>query len=221
MKIEKDSIAIGYVHPNVVTERFAFSLADACRVSGNRIAGIISASSPRQEVARNAVIEKFLEGPCEWLMWIDTDMVFKPDAPLKLRDTAKRNKADAVAGLCFIYKRGSNSVVPSAYLWDENEGAFAEIVNYESGSCIPIDGCGSAFVLVHRRCFEDKGAHWHHNWMQHPASGSDMGHDLAFFWDVTQIQKLTLLWDTSVQAGHIKHFTLDEDSFRQYQEMNG
>lgn len=220
MKVVPDSIAIAYVHPNTVTERFGYSLAQACLNRGNPIAALISTSNPRQALARNTAIERFLEGPCEWLMWIDTDMVFDYDAPVRLLRTAKREKADAVTGLGFIFKRQDNIVVPNGYMWDEEENAFAEIKDYKSGVTYEVDGTGAGFVLINRSVFERWGdSHWHHTWAKHPVTGSDMGHDLAFFYRMTQELGLKLVWDTSVTTGHVKHFELNEDSFRQFQGM--
>lgn len=219
LKSLKDTVAIGYVHPNIVTEGFCRSLAQLCLNPANKIVGIISASNPRQHVARNAVIEEFLVGPAEWLMWIDTDMTFELDAVDELRKAARSNKAKAVTGLAFIFKRQLGVVIPNGYMWDADEKAFREIVEYEKGRVHEVDGTGTGFVLVHRDVFEAfPDRHWHRNWMEHPASGSEMGHDLAFFYEMTQNLGMSLVWHTGVKTGHIKHFTLDEDSFERYRE---
>lgn len=216
----KDTVVIGYVHPNTVHEGFARSIAESCLIPDNKIVGIISASNPRQEVARNSVIAEFLRGPAEWLMWVDTDMTFERDSIARLRATAKKHKADAVTGLGFILKRQANEVIPNGYKWDEDEGHFREVVQYTKGAVIPVDGTGSGFVLVNRRVFEsfelNYGPTWHKSWTKHPANDSSMGHDLAFFYEVTQNLGFKLVWDTSVKTGHIKFFELDEDSFDRY-----
>ena len=220
MDILEDSVMIGYVHPNVVTEGFTRSLAGACLWRDNKIVGIVSAANPRHHVARNEVIKKFLESPAEWLMWIDTDMTFEHECIDRLRETAAAEGADIVAGLAFIFKRLENIVQPNMYLWDTDINKFAEIRDYESGEVLNVDAVGSAFVLINRRVFEawdDEG--WHQNWMEHPASGEAMGHDLAFFYQACIEQDFKLVYDTDIQSGHIKHFELNEETFRDWQEM--
>jgi len=179
-----------------------------------------SASNPRQTVARNAAIESFLRGPAEWLMWIDTDMTFHHDAIEKLLATANEWDADAVSGLGFIYKRMQEEIVPNGYAYDEEGKRFTEIEDYNPGEVYEIDGTGSGFVLINRRVFNDfPDKFWHRNWIEHPATGGEMGHDLAFFYEMTQVLGMKLLWDTGVKTGHIKHMELTEESYETYREL--
>lgn len=219
----KGTVAVGYVHVNMVHEGFANSLAKMCLNPANKIVGIISTSNPRQEVARNHAIAEFLAGPAEWLMWIDTDMTFDIDSVQRLLATAKREKADAVTGLGFILKRAENAVIPNGYMWDQELAQFREIEQYPSGKAIPVDGTGAGFVLVHRKVFEafraQYGDTWHQTWLHHPSNDGPMGHDLAFFFEVTQNLGFKLVWDTAVKTGHIKHFELNEQSYEDFRRM--
>ena len=215
--MEPDTVNISYVHPNIVMEGFARSLAQICLWPGNKILGLTSVSNPRHEVARNEAIRNFLESPSEWNMWIDTDMTFEHDSIEQLRATALKHDADMVAGLAFIYKRGHNVIQPNAYSWNGAEG-FKEMEDYESGNVYEIDGTGSAFMLTHRRVYEAwDNEYWHQTWREHPETGEPMGHDLAFCYRATQVDGFKLLYDTGVETGHIKHFELREDNFRAYQ----
>ena len=180
---------------------------------------ITSVSNPRQEVARNEAIKNFLRTPAEWNMWIDTDMTFDYDAIEKLRDTANKNDADMVGGLAFIYKRGLNEIIPNAYVWEEKRNLYEDMGDYESGKTYEIGATGSAFLLINRRVYEKWGHEfWHQTWREHPQSGIQMGHDLAFCYTAVQEHGFKLLYDTSVQTGHTKHFAITEETFRNYQE---
>jgi len=215
--VEKGTVNIGYVHPNIVTEGFARSLANLCLWQPNRIIGLTSASNPRQEVARNEVIKNFLRSPAEWFMWIDTDMTFHHDSIEKLRATADKNDADMVGGLAFVYKRGINTITPNAYMWDTDESHFTEMSDYESGRVYAIDGTGAAFILVNRRVFEAWDSEfWYQTWREHPKTGDPMGHDLAFCLQSKQEYGFKLLYDTGVKTGHTKHFELTEQSYEDY-----
>lgn len=231
MKVLKDTVAVAYVHPNTVMEGFARSLANACLNPANKILAVISTSNPRQENARNAAIERFLEGTtvdgkphgAEWLMWLDTDQTFEHDAIARLRKTAHDTKAKLVGGLTFVYKRQDNILLPNGWTWDSEIGHWRDIDDYVSGKKYEIQGTGAAFLLIHRDVFnwwneytEDKNL-WHRSGV-HPDTGNYMGHDLAFCYDTVVKGPFKLFWDTSVQSGHIKHFELDENMFRNYQK---
>lgn len=213
---KQDSIVVGYVHPNIVTEGFTRSLAENCLDRDNPIVGIISASNPRQTVARNAVIDLFLKRDANWLMWIDTDMTFRHNAIGQLLATAKKHKADAVTGLGFIFKRNANVLVPNGYMFDPETNYFKEIEDYTKNKVHQIDGTGAGFVLIHRRVFETIGKDWHQNHIEHPVTGNPMGHDLAFFYEATQRHGFKLVWDTRIKTGHVKHFELDENMYDDY-----
>jgi len=224
MNIVPDTVAIGYVHLNTVFEQFAGCLAQACLAQAdNNIIATISASSARQEHARNTVIQRFLDGVpvdgrhagAEWLMWIDTDMTFHPLAIKQLRATAKNTGADMVSGLGFVYKRHDNQLVPNAWTFDPDTQEWMDTEDYPRGTIQEIDGTGSGFVLIHRRVFESKDGMWHQSGI-HPKTGYYMGHDLAFCYDMIVDGPFKLVWDTNVKTGHIKHFELTEEQFDKY-----
>lgn len=223
MEIIPDSVMIGYVHMHTVFEGFARSLAEVCLNRESNIYGIISTQNPRQESARNATIQKFIEGfhegnnhyGAEWFMWLDTDQTFEHDAIVRLRNTAHKHDADAVGGLTFVYKRHSQEVTPNGWIW--NDG-YEQIEDYTPNKVYQIDGTGSAFVLINRRVLETQKKNWHLTHVKHPATGEYMGHDLAFFHKMSVEDGFKLVWDTSVQSGHIKHFELTEAQYRAYRE---
>ena len=219
-----NNIVIGYVHPGVMQEATARSLMEICLHRGNPIVGIISSSSPRQHVARNSTIERFLEGKGDWLLWVDTDMTFDRDAPSRLLHTALKNKADMVAGLCFVYKRHASEIGTNAYMW--NGETHVEVDGYKPGTVIEVDATGSAFILIHRRVFEAMAAeqdedwyHWHQNYVKHPETGEPMGHDLAFAREAGKLG-FKLLYDTNVGTGHIKYFELTEQNYFDYKGIS-
>ncbi len=215
-----DSIVVAYVHNWVVDEEWARSLALAAGDPANKIIGVSSSANPRHESARNASIQAFLdETEGEWLMWIDTDQVFEPDAPARLRQTAKEEDVKMVGGITYVYKRDTGQMLTNGWSWNEDEQAFQDIHIRERGKRYRIDGTGSAFVLLHRKVFNygrpiksgtlDFGPKtWHKSWDEHYQTKKYMGHDLAFFYDTVVEGPFELVWDTSVESQHKKHFLL-------------
>jgi len=214
----KQTVVVCYPHMSTVTEGFARKLAELCIYEPNNIAGIITASHPRQEHSRNIIIDKFLKGGREWLLWIDTDMTVPRDAAQRLVETALKHKADMVGALAFQLKRHEGIVVPNGYVFNNEIRHWQEIIDYRTDMVQEIDGVGGGFVLINRRVFEAwDNKFWHESWKEHPATGSAMGHDLAFAYRATQIDGFKLIWDTTVKVGHIKDFTVDAAAFRNYQ----
>ncbi len=214
-----DGVCIAYVHPGIVTEPFARSLAELCLWKKNRIAGVISVQNPRQEVARNEGIRSFLKLQAEWLMWVDTDMSCDRDAIEKLLATANKHKADIVSGLGFIYKRTAQEIIPNGYMWSEELNYYVEIDDYKPGKVYEIDATGSGFILINRRVFEAwDNEFWHETWREHPRTGTPMGHDVAFCETSKRELGFKIVWDTNVRTGHVKPFQLTETNYLAYRE---
>lgn len=139
-------------------------------------------------------------------------MTFERDSIARLRATAKKHKADMVGGLGFVYNRGAANLQPNAWAWNDETKEFEDTYDYTPGEVKQVDGTGSGFVLIHRRVFEAIGEHWHQNYMVHPESGQEMGHDLAFALAAKR-KGFKLVWDTNVKTGHIKFVEMDEKSW--------
>lgn len=218
------TVAVGYPHLGPVEEAFCRSLAETCLDPDTPIAGIITARSARQTVARNTVIQKFLdETPAKWLMWVDTDMQWGRGAINTLLRIAERNNVKQVAGAAFIFKEQSHLVESNAFVFNEEENTFAHIGNYKPGKTLEVHATGSAFVLIHREVFEwwreQWGDSWHFNWDEyehpHPRTGKSMGHDLAFFYRTTVEGPYRLLYSTQAetQTAHIKKYPITQDAY--------
>lgn len=149
----------------------------------------VNISTPRNEVVR-----EFLAHPerGDWLLSIDVDMQFPPDAVERLLEHADPEKAPIVGGLCFGTHR-DGKLWPTLY----------ELTELEEGPCFvrytqfPLDppllrvgGTGAAFLMVHRRVFEAvrdwRGANGkpfseHYPWFQETElSAGPLGEDLTF-----------------------------------------
>jgi len=121
--------------------------------------------------ARNDVALQFLLGHgesrtrAEWLFWVDTDMGFYPDTVDRLVESADPETRPVMGGLCFVSKEvamdGMNGFriqpVPTLYRWvsltDEIHG-FQPWYDYPRDQVVPIDGTGSACILIHRSALQ-------------------------------------------------------------------
>lgn len=217
--MEPDTIALCYVHNYTVDEEWAQSIALAFANPDNQLTQIVSGANPRHESARNSIIKNFLETDCEWLFWADTDQVFEHDAPARLRQAAHDAGTKAAGGITYIYKRDTQEITTNGFSWNGKEKMFQDIHVKNNDKILKIAGTGSAFVLVHREMYEwhqTKYKHpWHTTWDRHYQTKHYMGHDLGFFYDTCINGPYELVWDTTIEALHKKHFLLGWDMYRQ------
>lgn len=192
--------------------------------------------------ARNRVAAQILdpESGCDWLLWIDTDMGFEPDALDRLLAVADPVKRPVVGGLCFVQRQyahdGMNGFwtrpTPTLWDWQENsEGGsgFLYVPIYPVNAVMRVAATGSAFILIHRSVFERIAEHeverdgeavklgpvWYN---QTPApDGQLLGEDMSFCVRCALVD-VPVYVHTGVRTSHYKAQWLQEvDHWRRYE----
>lgn len=167
---------------------------------------------------RNEVILEFLTAREEpWILLIDVDMQFPPDALERLLEHADRERAPIVGGLCFGTDH-EGRLWPTLYdLTELDEGpCFARLTDFSVAKpLLRVDATGAAFLLIHRsvlervreqRFPEDPGHHY--PWFQETQlSGGPLGEDLTFMLRAG-ICGFPVHVLTSLHIGHLKHHML-------------
>lgn len=98
---------------------------------------------------RNELIQR-MRG--DWILFIDDDMTFSPDAIEKLVKTRDEHDLDVVSGLCF---RRSYPFQPTMYFREQpTSGLYQSLEIWEDGEVVEVDATGMAFCLVTRRAIE-------------------------------------------------------------------
>jgi hypothetical protein len=133
---------------------------------------------PSMDLARNKIVERFLQSDGEWLLMVDSDMGFPADLPMRLLATADAEKRPIVGGLCF----GMNleqGVFPTAY-WI-HEGRFW-ILGKLPDEPFQVDGTGAAVLMIHRSVFAKTIIDgWPGRWFDRLFYGGEpVGEDLSF-----------------------------------------
>lgn len=180
--------------------------------------------------ARNTGAASFLSSDSDWLLWIDTDMGFEPDALEKLMYVADPVTAPIVGGLCFIETdyshdfRGGlrSSLSPTLYDWAWIEpasgmpGAYKMIprTEWEPETVTRVGATGTGFLLTHRSVYEkisawseaqSDGAAPPHIWFERipGPDGEFCGEDVSFCLRAHQVG-LKILVHTGVTTTHQK-----------------
>jgi hypothetical protein len=229
------SLALGWVYPGLVEGQFMQSVTDlliaddARRLKGEksrilRNGGTIGVlSGPRIASARNNVVSAFLKTQAEWLLMVDTDMVFKPEAVDMLFEAADPDSCPIVGGLCFAGGR-SGIMHPTLYNLvdpETNDGNPIGIIrDYPDYGLCKVDATGAAFLLMHRQTMKDIGERFQgpYPWFAEGTvyKGAAFGEDWAFCLRAKSLE-IPVHVHTGVKIGHVKPQILDEDAYRAYQ----
>lgn len=178
--------------------------------------------------ARNDVVKRFLSEPdgAEWLLWVDSDMGFAPDALEQLIAVADPAERPVVGGLCFARKTARpddmggwhSAIHPTIYGWSDEKQDFRGWADYPPNALIRCHGTGSAFILIHRRVLIDVmerfGPHWYSE--IDLDDGGRIKEDLAFCRRLLELD-IPLFVHTGVRTSHLKHIWVQDHDFRAQQ----
>lgn len=205
-------------------------------------------TGPRVAEGRSQIVEAFLKEPIyanvDWLLMIDSDMTFEPDALCQLLGHAydgdrkakpRKPKCYIIGGLCFA--GGRTRMYPTIYAaatrkaFDGKDQVVPEPVkDYPRNALIKVLATGAAFVLVHKQVLQHMAkpfpdgfstdAHGQpnpHPWFVEGLSkGVQFGEDIAFCMRANSLGYPTYV-HTGVRTGHIKTLELNEDLWDEYQ----
>lgn len=160
--------------------------------------------------SRNELANLFLrhDAKPDYLLFVDSDMVFRPDAlELLLLD-----HKDIVTANAFSRQY---PVKPVVGMFDPVKiGKVNILVDFQKDILEPVDSCGMAFTLISRRAMEQvTAAHPKpFNFIFFPETDGELPEDSAFCWRAKEVG-LQVWHDSRVQIGHIGDVVFDERDF--------
>jgi hypothetical protein len=195
-------------------------------------------SGPRIAEARSQLVDTYFEEEAfkgaEWLLMIDSDMVFKPTLVDQLMEVADPQHVPILGGLCFAGGR-DHDPYPTIYrevhtIGDDGKPfvAIQPYREYPRDSLVKVGGTGAACLLVHRQVFiamahpHPKGFGTKPDGSKNPypwfveglvaPNGEPIGEDIAFCRRATGLG-IPIHVHTGIKLGHMKQYTLDEAWF--------
>lgn len=233
---EGTAVAVAYCHSSRVSHSWHRSMMQLVgydkSVGANllrRLPFAVSCSGPGSLVeGRNLAVKHFLdESDEDYLLFVDTDMGFTPDAVETLVFAADPVTRPVVGGLCFALKhtgpdgKGGFNVtpLPTLFQWGETpeQGhGFVSRFKYPENTLTQVAGTGAAFLLVHRSVYErlrkEQGDTWF-NEVQY-LDGTKISEDLSFCYRVGQLD-VPVYVHTGVSVTHHKELWLSDKDYRQ------
>ena len=220
-------VVLAYIHPGETSAYFTESIlatvltdfgAAAAGVRARRVVNILQEwSSANVSGSRNTVTARFLDGPGEWLLWVDADMRWEPGAIDALLDVADPESRPIVGGLCFGMAPGG--MFPTIYQWAEIDGGLTTVrmPDYEPDALVQVAATGAAFLLIHRSALEkirDRAFSAAFPWFQETElRGNPVGEDLTFCIRAG-LCGLPVYVHTGVKIGHHKSHLLTAELFQ-------
>ena len=172
---------------------------------------------------RNFATKKFLdETDYDWLMWIDTDMGWQPDAVDRLLDVADPEERPIIGGLCFsaraVAADGDGGarigIRPTIFMPARNEEGvfgFKNCPRYPVDSLMRVGATGAAFLMIHRAALEKIRAEYGDEWwsMTRYDNGQLLSEDLSFCARAGQL-RIPVYVHTGVKTTHHKQMWVGE-----------
>lgn len=220
-------VALGYVHPDQVDAAWHTSMMQLQRhdlMGPRRLFGEIHiGSGPRIAHSRNMVVSHFLGTSAEWLLMIDTDMVFGEDLLDRLLEVADPEGCPIVGGLCFSGGKTAR-VNPTLYVAsvdDDGLPVVGIVTDYPRDTLVQVDATGAACLLVHRSVYEKLHETWGEKtvnpWFAETEHAMrEFGEDITFCMRARQAG-FPIRVHTGIQVGHRKTHILSEDTFTEQQ----
>ena len=153
--------------------------------------------------ARNRIVQNALEKNCEYLFFVDVDMVFLPDTLIRLL----KHDLDIVNALAF---RRITPHYPCIFNWNETEKSYTT-VSYSTG-LLEVDATGMPAILIKTNVFRKMKETW-------PKQPWYYYRDNLFSSDLTfceNARKLgfKIMIDTDLKIGHIgEEIVIDEQFY--------
>ena len=210
------SVVVGWLDPGTVRGGFAVSLANMVAYSTvKRVLGGIQRweSGPHVERGRNGLVKDFMASEGEWLLQVDSDMLFRHDALELLLSSAAEHDALVVSGLCFGYTQDSGPF-PTIGWW-QPDGKVKWPASVLPDGPVWCDVTGCAMLMVHRTVFETVGADPFDR--VEDSTGVLLGEDISFCRRLTD-NDIGVLVDPAVETGHVKQFTWEIESWNRYRK---
>lgn len=154
-------------------------------------------------------VDRFLTTDAQWLLMIDSDMVFTPADILTLLEAADATHRPIVGGLCVGTGQAHSQGIAAEAGWFV-DGTIRRVSPATTGGLAQVDFVGAGALLVHRRVYEHL-ATLHPRpqpWFQEVVfDGRVDGEDWTFCRRATSAG-FPIYVHADVRMGHVKSFVI-------------
>ena len=163
--------------------------------------------------ARNSLARQAVKSEADWVLWLDSDMVFDPDLLDKMLTVCIENDIDFLTALCF---RRKPPYTPCLFerldVRKDGKGAsYTALLSVPDGR-FRVEGCGLAGVLMSTDVLISVAAKFN-GAMFDPMYG--FGEDVTFCWRARQCG-YEIWCDSDIEMGHVGQCVVTRGYFEAY-----
>lgn len=150
--------------------------------------------------ARNNLARQAIKSEADWVLWLDSDMVFAPDTLQRMLKVCTENDIDFLTAVCF---RRKPPYTPCLFdrldlLPDDKGASYTALLSVPEGR-FKVGGCGFAGVLMSLDVLLSVQSKFNGR-MFDPLTG--MGEDVSFCWRARECG-YDIWCDSSIEFGHV------------------
>lgn len=165
--------------------------------------------------ARNNLAEKAIRGEFDYMMWIDSDMVFGPDLVSRMLEEAEEKQLDYLTALAFTRGFPVKPILYETVDWEPKEGGGVitgahTYYDYPRDQLFKIEASGLGACLMKTSLLVDVAKEFRCAPFN-PLQG--LGEDMSLCW---RLKKMGVdMWcDSRIKVGHIGWLVFDEKLYR-------
>lgn len=167
--------------------------------------------------ARNNLARQAIKAEADYVLWLDSDMVFRPDLLQRMLAVCQENDIDFLTALCF---RRKPPYTPTLFdklerLPDDKGASYTALMSVPDGR-FQVGGCGFAGVLMSTDVLMSVMIKFEGR-MFDPLPG--FGEDVSFCWRARQCG-YEIWCDSSIEMGHVGNCVVTRGYFEAYNGGN-
>lgn len=148
--------------------------------------------------ARNNLARQAIKEEADWVLWLDSDMVFAPDTLQRMLKVCTENDIDFLTALCFRRKPPYTPCLFDRLEKVEKGASYTALLSVPEGR-FKVGGCGFAGVLMSLDVLISVGARFNGRLFD-PIDG--FGEDVSFCWRARQCG-YDIWCDSDIEFGHV------------------
>lgn len=161
--------------------------------------------------ARNNLARQVLKSDADWVLWLDSDMVFAPDTLQRMLKVCQDNDISFLTALCFRRKPPYTPCLFDRLEKVEKGASYTALLSVPEG-LFKVGGCGFAGVLMSTDVLLSVYNKFNGK-MFDPMDG--FGEDVSFCWRARQCG-YDIWCDSSIEFGHVGNCIVTRGYFEAY-----
>lgn len=166
--------------------------------------------------ARNNLARQAIKSEADWVIWLDSDMVFGPDLLNRMLKVCKENGIDFLTAVCFRRKAPYTPCLFDRLEKIDKGASYTALLSVPEGR-FKVGGCGFAGVLMSTDVLISVASKFEGR-MFDPMDG--FGEDVSFCWRARQCG-YDIWADSEIELGHVGQCVVTRGYFEAFNGGKG